>query len=168
MAINNLSNNYTIANKYTTGTTSTISLQTYYPYVCNYAYNTVPINWDVDYSNNKVMDKKQQQQKKGKRTMSRTTSPVADSERRLVSLVIYDPDERVPDEKAMLHRSDVFVTTKTDEELFLELDMKGMVDRYNIDVRCKIVDEERSDVRHQDVFLKPVRVSDLERVVVEY
>jgi hypothetical protein len=46
------------------------------------------------------------------------------SERRMVKVIVVDPDERVPLEKCVLYNGDEKVTDLTNQELFFELDIK--------------------------------------------
>ena len=80
--------------------------------------------------------------------------------KRLVQVIVVDPDPKVPDEKSILHYSNEFLTSKTDEELKFELDLKTLLETHN-KVRKAIEDEVASDKRNKTVYLKPVRISDL-------
>lgn len=81
--------------------------------------------------------------------------------KRLVQVMVVDPDKRVPDEKSVVHMGTAVLTSLADEDLLLEVDMKGELAKHN-EIRAKIEDEDRSDKRNKSVYLKPVKVSDLE------
>lgn len=87
--------------------------------------------------------------------------------KRLVQVVVVDPDSRVPDENSIVHMGEhrFVLTSLSDEDLLLDIDLKSALKTHN-QIRSKILDEDRTDNRHSDVFLKPVKVSDLEKRVV--
>ena len=87
------------------------------------------------------------------------------SKRRLVIVLIVDPDERVPVEKSVLYRSDIFLTDETNEEIYFGLNMAQMLKDHN-EKRADIEDEDKSTVE-KPRFLKPARISDLSWTVVE-
>lgn len=87
---------------------------------------------------------------------------VADPKRRLVKVVIIDPDDKVPLDKCLLHCSDEQLTDLTDQELFFEIDIKNILDKHN-EVRTEIVDK---TIKERTEYLEPVKVRDLRMVVV--
>lgn len=87
---------------------------------------------------------------------------VADPKRRLVKVVIIDPDDKVPLDKCLLHCSDEHLTDLTDQELFFEIDIKNILDKHN-EVRTEIVDK---TIKERTEYLEPVKVRDLRMVVV--
>ncbi len=97
------------------------------------------------------------QLKKEANQMAATTT------RRLVQIVIADPDARVPVEKALLFKGEEIFTDMTNEELFYELDIKAILAKYN-EFRTTVVDK---TVKDRTETLEPVRVRDLKMVVVE-
>jgi hypothetical protein len=72
--------------------------------------------------------------------------------RRLVQIIIVDPTPECPMEDTVLHLGQMQVTDRTDEELYLELGIKEMLDRHN---------EKRGE--HD---LKPIRIHHLLRHVL--
>ena len=85
------------------------------------------------------------------------------SDRRLVRVVIMDPDKNVPTDKALLYDSDQLFTDKTDEELYFDVDMKTLLANHN-EERAKLVDK---SVKERTEYLEPARIRDLNMVVVE-
>lgn len=81
-------------------------------------------------------------------------------QRRMVHVLVVDPDLKVPDEQSVLHDSKEFVTSKTDEELKYDLNLKTMLEEHNV-VRGKVVDEAASEKRGKDIFLKKIKISNL-------
>jgi hypothetical protein len=82
--------------------------------------------------------------------------------RRLVKVVIVDPDERVPLDSCILHNGKEQLTDLTDQELFFEIDIKNIIADHNF-CRTKIKDK---TVKEREEFLEPVKVRDLRMVVV--
>lgn len=85
--------------------------------------------------------------------------------KRLVQVVVVDPDKRVEDQFSVVHMGEPHVTSLADEDLLLEVDLKAALAEHNM-VRKKIEDEDRSDKRNKAVYLKVVKVSDLEVKVI--
>lgn len=86
--------------------------------------------------------------------------------RRLVQVLVFDPDVRVPDEKSELYKSEEYLTVKTDEELKMEIDFKTLLPKHN-DMRKKIVDEDKSETIEKDIYLKAIKMRDLEVLVFD-
>ncbi len=82
--------------------------------------------------------------------------------RRLIKVIIVDPDEKVPLEKCLLYSGEEKLTDLTDQELFYEIEIKDMLDDHN-EVRAKIVDK---TVKERTEYLEPIKVRDLRMVVV--
>jgi len=82
--------------------------------------------------------------------------------RRLIKVIIVDPDEMVPLEKCLLYSGEEKLTDLTDQELFYEIEIKDMLDDHN-EVRAKIVDK---TVKERTEYLEPIKVRDLRMVVV--
>lgn len=95
----------------------------------------------------------QQQQKEEK---------VADPKRRLVKVVIIDPDEKVPLNKCILYSGEEKLTDLTDQELFFEIEVGAVLIDHN-KVRASIVDK---SVKERTEHLEPIKVRDLRMVVV--
>ena len=71
--------------------------------------------------------------------------------RRIVQVIIVDPDPKCPLEIAVLHLGESHATDRTDEELFYELDLMGLLKDHN---------EKRREQK-----LGEIRLSDLRREV---
>lgn len=87
---------------------------------------------------------------------------VADPKRRLIKVIIADPDEKVPLDKCLLYSSEEKLTDLNDQELFFEIDIKTILDDHNL-VRISILDK---TVKERKEYLEPVKVRDLRMVVV--
>lgn len=87
---------------------------------------------------------------------------VADPKRRLVKVVIIDPDDRIPLEKCILYNGSEKLTDLTDQELFFEIDIRDILHGHN-EIRKKLTDK---TVKERTEFLEPVKVRDLRMVVV--
>ena len=86
--------------------------------------------------------------------------------KRLVQLVVVDPDKRVEDNQSLVYMGPTLLTSIGDEDLILETDLREALAKHN-DRRGAIEDEDRSDKRNKSVYLKPRKLSELEiRVVV--
>lgn len=79
-------------------------------------------------------------------------------------MFIVDPSEQVPLDKAVLYQGDEQLTDLTDEELFMEIGIKPMLDKHN-DVRTETIDKKATAKAGRDVFLEPIRIRDLKMVV---
>jgi hypothetical protein len=82
--------------------------------------------------------------------------------RRVVQIFIADPNENIPLEDCMLHESERKLTDATDQELFFELDIKGILEKHNAK-RTKVIDKK---VKDRTEYLEPAKVRDLKMVVV--
>jgi hypothetical protein len=82
--------------------------------------------------------------------------------RRLVQVLIMDPNENVPLESCLLYRGEQKLTDATDQELFFELDIKDILAKHNVD-RVKLVDKK---VKERTEYLEPAKIRDLKMVVV--
>lgn len=87
---------------------------------------------------------------------------VAEPKRRLVKVVIIDPDDRIPLDKCILYNGSEKLTDLTDQELFFEIDIRDMLHGHN-EIRKKLTDK---TVKERTEFLEPVKVRDLRMVVV--
>ncbi len=87
---------------------------------------------------------------------------MADTKRRLIKVIIVDPDEKVPLEKCILYSGSEKLTDLTDQELFFEIDIKDCLYDHN-ESRKKIIDK---SVKERTEFLEPIKVRDLRMVVV--
>lgn len=89
--------------------------------------------------------------------------PMAVNTRRLVQIVIADPDPKMPLNDSLLYKGDEMMTDLTNEELFYELDIKGLLAAHNAK-RVTVVDK---TVKDRTKNLEPTRVRELKMVVVE-
>lgn len=85
---------------------------------------------------------------------------------RIVKVIIADPNENIPLNNRIIYNGEETVTDLTDQELYFEVDMKGLLERHNA-VRTMVVDKKASAAKQANVMLEPVRVRDLKMVVVE-
>ena len=91
------------------------------------------------------------------------TEDMADSsKRRLVQVLIVDPDERVPLDDCLLYRGEPKMTEATDQELFFEVDIKNLLAARN-ERRVKVVDKK---VKERQEYLEPAKIRELKMVVV--
>lgn len=84
-------------------------------------------------------------------------------ERRLVRVIMIDPNENVPTDIALLHDSKEIFTDKTNQELFFDIPIADILKAHN-DKRAKLVDK---SVRDRTQYLEPARIRDLKMTVVE-
>ncbi len=82
--------------------------------------------------------------------------------RRLVRVIIVDPNENIPLDKSILFQGEEKFTDATDQELFFELEIRDMLEKHN-EERTKIVDKL---VKDRTQYLEPAKVRDLKMVVV--
>lgn len=84
------------------------------------------------------------------------------SERRLVRVVMVDPNDDVPTEIALLYDSKEVFTDKTDQELYFDIPVADLLESHN-DKRTKIVDKK---VKERTEYLEPARIRDLKMLVI--
>jgi hypothetical protein len=82
--------------------------------------------------------------------------------RRLVRIIIADPDAALPLDKVLLYNGEEKFTDATDQELFFEVDIKSLLEKHN-EYRATVVDPESKDKKD---FLKKARVRDLRMTVL--
>jgi hypothetical protein len=82
--------------------------------------------------------------------------------RRLVKVVIIDPNENIPLDQCVLHSGEEKLTDATDQELFFEVDIKKLLDDHNAK-RIKLIDKK---VKERTEHLEPAKIRDLKMVVV--
>lgn len=87
---------------------------------------------------------------------------MADPKRRLIKVIIVDPDDKVPLDKCLLYSGSEKLTDLTDQELFFEIEIKDVLHDHN-EVRKKIINK---SVKERTEFLEPIKVRDLRMVVV--
>lgn len=81
---------------------------------------------------------------------------------RMVKVYIADPDENLPLDQRVLYTGEEKLTDLTDQELFFELDIKGVLEKHN-EARIKIVNKK---VKERTEYLEPAKIRDLKMVVV--
>ena len=84
------------------------------------------------------------------------------SSRRLVKVVIVDPNENIPLDCCVLYSGDEKMTDETDQELFFEIDIKKILDEHNAK-RGLLIDKK---VKERTEYLEPAKIRDLKMVVV--
>jgi len=84
------------------------------------------------------------------------------SDKRMVRVLIVDPDDQVPVDKSVLHDSKEILTDLTDEELFFEVDLKAALEKHN-EYRKTLIDK---DVKERTEHLEAARIRDLKMLVV--
>lgn len=84
------------------------------------------------------------------------------STRRIVKVIIMDPNDNVPLEDCILYSGPEKMTDATDQELFFEVDIKGILNAHNAK-RTKSVNK---DFKERTVYLEPAKIRDLKMVVV--
>jgi hypothetical protein len=82
--------------------------------------------------------------------------------RRLVQVFIADPNENIPLDASLLYTGEQKLTDATDQELFFEIDIKGLLEKHN-EKRTKIIDKK---VKDRTEYLEPAKIRDLKMVVV--
>lgn len=82
--------------------------------------------------------------------------------RRLVQVLIVDPNENVPLDQCLLYKGEPKMTDATDQELFFEIDIKDILAKHN-EKRVQIVDRK---VKERTEHLEPAKIRDLKMVVV--
>lgn len=87
---------------------------------------------------------------------------MAANTRRLVKVVIVDPNDNIPLDKCLLYSGEEKLTDATDQELFFEIDIKDLLAKHN-EVRVKLVDKK---VKERTEYLEPAKIRDLKMVVV--
>lgn len=83
------------------------------------------------------------------------------NDRRIVQVFIVDPNENVPLDKCLLYKGEEKLTDLNDQELFFEIDIKGLLEAWNAE-RVKIMDKR---VKDRQEFLEPAKVRDLKMIV---
>ena len=87
---------------------------------------------------------------------------VATPARRLVKVIIVDPDENLPLDHCLLYSGEEKLTDATEQELFFEIDIRDLLAKHN-ERRIKIVDKK---VKERTEHLEPAKIRDLKMVVV--
>ena len=84
---------------------------------------------------------------------------------RIVKVFIADIDSNLPLASQLLYRGDEQLTDATDQELFFELDISGLLRDHN-KIRTATLNKAATTKAGKDVFLEPVKVRDLKMSVV--
>ena len=87
---------------------------------------------------------------------------------RLVRVIIADTNENLPLQDRLLYKGEEQFTDLTDQELFFEIDVAGILKAHN-EKRTKTVDKSKAALQGMDrgsVMLEPARIRDLKMVVV--
>lgn len=98
--------------------------------------------------------------------MPAAPTPATENQMRIVKVYIADSDENLELEQRLLYSGEEKLTDFTDQELFFEVPINDILKKHN-EVRSKTVDKKASEKFGRDIFLEPVRIRDLEMVVVE-
>lgn len=88
---------------------------------------------------------------------------MANPSRRIVKVIIIDPDDRVPLDKCILYSGEEKLTDLTDQELFFEVEIKSLLDKHNT-YRKTVVDK---TVKERTENLDAIKIRDLRMVVVD-
>lgn len=82
--------------------------------------------------------------------------------RRLVQVIIVDPNDNIPLDQCLLYHGEPKLTDATDQELFYEIEIKDLLAKHNQN-RVKVVDKK---VKERTEHLEPAKIRDLKMVVV--
>lgn len=85
---------------------------------------------------------------------------------RIVRVFIVDPNENIPLDKRVIHKSDEKLTDATDQELFFEVDPAGMLRAHN-EYRTTVLDKALTKATGKETLLEPARIRDLRMIVVD-
>ena len=77
---------------------------------------------------------------------------------RVVRVFLVDPDDRVPVEKRVLHKTEEITTDATDQELFFDIPVSDLLKKHN---KFRETIDWEDDEGEQKTGLKEVRVRDL-------
>lgn len=84
---------------------------------------------------------------------------------RVVKVFIADTNKNIPVNKRLIYIGEETTTELTDQELFFEIDIKGLLDSHN-KYRVTVKDKKES-TKENIVTLEPVRIKDLKMTVVD-
>jgi hypothetical protein len=96
------------------------------------------------------------------RPQPETETQAMTTERRLVRVLVVDPDELVPNADALLFDSKEMFTDKTDQELFFGIGIDKFLEQHN-GKRTKIVNK---TIKDRTEHLEPARIRDLKMLVL--
>lgn len=90
-------------------------------------------------------------------------SAMPDFSTRLVKVFIVDPNVNLPLESRLLYNGEEKITDLTDQELFFEIDINGLLTKHN---ETRIKTEDKKANKDKPVYLEAARVRDLKMQVV--
>ncbi len=96
---------------------------------------------------------------------TKTSEKLPMSKGRIVRVFIVDQNENIPLTKCFIHNSEELLTELEDKELFFDLNIKEKLETYN-QYRITVRDKKLSEKMGKDVMLEPVRIKDLNMLVV--
>ena len=91
------------------------------------------------------------------------TTEMADATTRLVKIFIVDPNQNVPLDKRLIYRGDEVITDLTDQELFFDIDIAGLLKKHN---EFRVTVEDKKANKDKPVMLEAARVRDLKMQVI--
>lgn len=94
--------------------------------------------------------------------VQRNISMAALPTRRLVRVLVVDPNDNIPLNSSVIYKGDELLTDLTDQELFFEINIQELLKTHN-EMRVKIVDKR---VKDRTEYLEPAKIRDLKMVVV--
>ena len=86
--------------------------------------------------------------------------------RRLVRVLVVDPDPNLDVNDMFLYKGEEQLTDLDNQELFYTLSMMDLLKKHN-EKREKTIDKASTKKSGKDVFLEPIRISNLKMVVIE-
>jgi len=92
----------------------------------------------------------------------RNVTMVALPTRRLVRVLVVDPNENIPLSDSVIYKGDELLTDLTDQELFFDISIQELLKTHN-EKRVKIIDKR---VKDRTEYLEPAKIRDLKMVVV--
>lgn len=105
------------------------------------------------------------QAKKNEAEPQPNEEPMTTSARRVVKVIVADPNEHMPLDKCVLFTGEEKLTDLTDQELFFEISIAELLTKHNAE-RVKTIDKTQSAKFGRDIFLEPAKIRDLKMVVV--
>lgn len=84
---------------------------------------------------------------------------------RIVKVFIADSNESIPLDKRVLYSGEEKLTDLTDQELFFDVSISGLLTKHN-EMRKTTIDKPQAEKFGRDIFLEPARIRDLKMVVV--
>lgn len=81
---------------------------------------------------------------------------------RLIQVFVADPNDNLPLSQRLLYSGEQKITDLTDEELFYDIEIKGLLEKHN-EIRAKTPNKK---IKERTEYLEPARIRDLKMVVV--